>query len=217
MKKLLLVLAVALLSGCATPVTRLTVPGIERSEAAPAKDLRPPTEQKDEIFSLLITSDAYATYRIGDAALSPPASRLLQHRAFEKFGEHQDITIHHLVTYRNLQSSFRGMAVGSALGGAIGALAAGPLTTAPNGISSSLVDRQSFESLADNEYKRALYTAEENPGKGNVLIVYMDVEMRGKRAITRTIAPFVPSKDGVDPIVAAVEASIQYQLSQFQP
>lgn len=214
-KQLLTILAVAALAGCATPTTKLTVPGIERSDAIQVKDVRPASEKKDEVFSLLITSDAYGTYRIADAALAPSAVRLFQHRSFEKFGAGQDITIHHLVAYRNLQASFRSMAIGSAIGGVVGAMVAGPINTAPNGINSALVDRDTFESLANSEYKRALYTLQENPGKGNVLIVYMDVEMRGKRAMTRTVAPFADKGD-INPLTAAVEASIQFQLAQYQ-
>src|SRR5262245_55497767 len=178
MKKLLVVLSV-LIYGCAAPAS-LTIPGIERSESVAAKDLRPETEKQDATFSYVLTSDAYAIYRLGDASLSPSATRLLRHRAFEKFGsggEALNLTIHHLVVYRNLQAQFRQTALGPGL---IPALIVGTETREPSGIASTLVNRQAFDS-PDREHARAYYTGAENPGRGGVYVVYIDSEMRGKR------------------------------------
>jgi hypothetical protein len=94
----------------------------------------------------------------------------------------------------------------------VGALAAGPLTKAANGSTNSIVDGQAFDALAATEYKRALYSEEENPGRGNVFIVYMDIEMRGKRAFTRAIATTTKT----DMVTSAVESAIQFQLAQYQ-
>jgi hypothetical protein len=212
--KLLLLVLVVLIAGCATPVTKPNIPGIERSDSVQVTDLRPASEKKGELFSMLVTSDAYGTYRIEEAALAPPAIRLLQHRAFERFdatGGPLEIKVHHLVIYRNLQTSLRRTAIRAGVGGAIGAIAAGPLTSAPNGITNSMVDSQAFDALATTEYKRAFYAEQENPGHGNVFVIYMDIEMQGNRTFTRTIAPLT----NTDALTTAVEAAIQFQLAQY--
>ena len=195
----------------------MNVTGIERSDAVQVKDLRPEVEKQSELVSMLATSDAYATYRIADSAIAPPAIRLLQHRAFEKFGTSAgplDVKVQHLVVYRNLQAELRRGALGAALGGVIGAVVAGQVTTDPSGIVTSLVDTKVFESLAATEYKRALYTEQENPGRGSVHIVYIETEINGKRVFTRTITP-MKTKDAVNPLTSALEASIKFHLSQY--
>jgi hypothetical protein len=216
MRKSLLLALVLLVTGCATSVTKLDLPGIERSASVKVQDLRPETEKKSEIFSMLITSEAYATYRVSDAALDPSAIRLLQHRAYEKYadsGTPLSIKVHHLVVYRNLQSQLRKSAIGAGLGGVIGAMIAESTVQNLDGTSNALIDNpKSFDLLADTEYKRAFYTDSENPKHASVLIVYMDIEMQGKRTFTRTVAPIVPNAG--DPLQSAVEAAIRYQLSQ---
>lgn len=217
MLKKLIMIAAVFISGCAAQVTTLPVAGIERSEAVRVKDLRPETEKQGEIFSVLITSDAYALYRIADTAVAPSVTRLLQHRAFEKFGSDAkplNIQVHHLAVYSNMQSEFRKSAVGASIGGVLGALVAGAATKDPSGASSTLVDGRTFEELAEEEYKRALYTEAENPGRGSAYIVYVDADIRGKRVFSRTFAP-MRTKEGDGALSEALEAAMRFHLSQY--
>jgi len=213
LKKLLLITLV-LLSGCATQVVPFSVQGIERSEHVRVQDLRPQTERQGEIFSLMITNDAYALYRIAESASVPTAMRLLQHRAYEMRtgSEPFELKVHHLVVYRNLQSELRRGAIGAGIGGIIGALVAGQSVTDPSGAVSSLVDPVAFNSLSATEYKRALYTEQENPGRGSIHIVYIETEIKGKRVFTRTMVP-MRVKDGENPLATALEAAARYHLT----
>lgn len=195
----------------------VNVPGIERSSRAQITDMRPEKEKQGEIFSLLVTSDAYATYRVPDSAVVPPATRLFQHRAFEKLGADSsplEIKVHHLVVYRNLQAELRRGALGAAFGGAIGAVVAGQIKAEPSGIVTSLVDARAFEALNLTEFKRALYTEQENPSRGSVHIVYIETEIQGKRAFTRTIVPLKSNSDE-SPLVSALHAAATFHLTQY--
>ena len=72
----------------------------DESKTVRIRDVRPQLEAQSETFSILVTSDAYAIYRVADSALSPSATRLLQHRLFERFGNGADlgeVKIEHLV------------------------------------------------------------------------------------------------------------------------
>jgi len=215
-KKILVTFAI-FLSGCAAQVTQLNVADIEKSSAIPVKDERPETEKQKEIFSLLISSDAYGIYRIADEVLAPPAIRLFQHRAYEKFAASTsplDIKVNHFVIYQNVQSELRRSAIGAGIGGAIGALAAGSATTDPAGVSSSLADIKSFDALEKDEFKRALYSENENPGKGSVAVIYIDTEINGRRVFTRSIAP-LKAQNSENPFISGLEASIKYHLAQY--
>lgn len=217
LKKLLLVLAVALLSGCAAQVANLKVEGVERSEQVRLQDLRPPLEKESEIFSLVITNDAYATYRVAESTTAPTAVRLLQHRAFETLQKPGaaplDVKVNHLVVYRNLQAEFRRSSLGAAFG-AIGAVVAGNTVVEPSGISHSSVDANAFDALATTEFKRALYTAAENPGRGSVHIVYIETEIGGKRVFTRTVGP-LRMPEGQNSLAVVIESAIKHQLAQY--
>lgn len=216
MKKLLAIAAVTL-AGCAGQIANPNVTDIDRSASVPVKDLRPVTESKAETFSLLISSDAYATYRVADDSITPAGTILLRHRAYEKFGANSQppvIQVHHFVAYRNFQSELRRGAIGAALGGAIGAVAAGQLPTTVPGASCTSVDRTAFDSLVSDEFKRALYTEQENPGHASVHIVYIDTEINGKRVFTRTLMPLKTEESG-NPYVLALEAAVSCQLSQY--
>lgn len=215
MRKMLLAMVV-LVAGCATQVTTMNVPGIERSDSVRVKDLRPETEKQGEIFSLSVSNDAYAIYRIADGAITPSAIRLLQHRAYEKFGTgSSEIKIHHFVIYRNRQAELKRGALFAAFGGALGAALATQVTTEPTGISPSLVDGSAFDALATTEYKRALYTEQENPGRGSVYIVYIETEIQGRKIFTRTLVP-MNIKDQDDSLNIALEESIKFHLSRYQ-
>jgi hypothetical protein len=218
LKKLLLVLAAVVLSGCAAQVANLNVVGAERSEQVRVQDLRPPIEKEGEIFSISITNEAYATYRVAESTTSPSAVRLLQHRAFEALQKPGaaplDIKVHHLVVYRNMQAELRRSSIGVALGGVIGAVIAGNMVVDASGAAHSLVDGNAFDALASTEFKRAMYTVAENPGKGSVHIVYIDTEINGKRVFTRTLVPMkVP--EGQTPMGVALESAVKYQLAQY--
>ena len=216
LKKLLLTMMV-LLSGCATQVVPLNLQGVERSEQVRVQDLRPPVEKQGEIFSLMITNDAYGLYRVAEAATAPPAIRLLQHRAYEGLAAKADplqLKVHHLVVYRNMQSELRRGAIGAGLGGVIGAVIAGNTVTDPSGAVSSLADAKAFESLGATEFKRALYTEAENPGRGSVHIVYIETEMNGKRVFTRTMIP-VKVKEGENSLIVALESAVKFNLAQY--
>lgn len=216
MKRILILAAIAL-GGCAAPVTKLHIAGLDRSDKVPVSDLRPKIESEGESFSGNIFSDAYALYRIADSAVFPPAVRLLSHRAFERFGGLADATelkVRHFVVYRNLQAELRRVAIGSGIGGVLGAVAVGPAVTASNGTSKIVNDLAAPLSVGMDEYKRALYTEAENPGKGSVYIVYIETELKSKRVFTRTVAP-VKSKEGEMPLGMAVEAAIAFHLGQY--
>jgi hypothetical protein len=181
------------------------------------KDLRPDTEKQGEIFSLLITSEAYAITRVAENAFSPPAVRLLQHRAFEKFGAATpmpELKIHHLVVYTNPQAQFRRMAIGAGIGGAIGAVVGAQMTTDSSGVVNTTSDSKAFESVSATEYKRAWYTEQENPGRGNVIVIYIETEIQGKRVFTKSIAAMT-GKAGENPVIVALESGIKYHFSQY--
>ena len=201
---------------------RLNIPGIERSEAIQVTDVRPAAEKQGKAFSRLVTSDAFGTYRVPDSMIAPSPIRLLQHRAYERFGSNGaplDIAVQHLVVYRNQQAAFRrgagGMAVGGAIGATIGVALARQVPANSYGGVTSLVDPKVFDSLAATEHERALYAKDEIAGRAGAHLVYIDTVINGKRVFTRTTTP-LKTKDGVNPLTAAVEGSITFHLSQYQ-
>ena len=215
MKKLIMILAVAL-TGCAGQMMNPNVSDVDRSASIPVQDLRPASESKAETFSLFLFSDAYATYRVADELITPPGTILLRHRVYEKYGEQSlppEIQINHFVVYRNHQSELRRGAIGSAFAGFVGAVIAGQLHTDIPGANSSSVDRAAFEALAPDEFKRALYSEQENPGHASVHIIYIDTKIQGKRVFTRTLMP-LKTERGSNPFVVALEAAVSCQLSQ---
>ncbi|WP_244073792.1 MULTISPECIES: hypothetical protein [unclassified Nitrosomonas] len=217
MRLLILLLSSMFFVGCAAPIVKVDIPNIKESDAANVADLRPASEKENKIFSLAITSEAYGTYRRGDARLNPPVTRILQHRAYEKFnatGEIPKIKIHHLVVYANLKSELRRDVTGGFLGGLIGAgIASATQKNVVDGIA-SVMSEEEFRSLGDEEYKRTLYTEKENPNKASVFIVYLDAEVNGKRTVVKTMTP-TKLADGKNPHLAAVETAIAYFLQQY--
>lgn len=217
MRLFLLMLSSILFVGCAAPIAKVDIPNIKESETVNVVDLRPASEKENEIFSLAITSEAYGTYRRGDALLNPSATRILQHRAYEKFsssGELPKIKIHHLVVYMNLKSELRRGVTGGLLGGAIGgAIASATKNNAVAGIN-SVIDGKEFEALSKEEYKRSLYTEKENPNKASVFVVYLDAEINEKRVFVKTMTP-TKLAEGKNPHVAAVETAVAYFLEQY--
>ena len=127
--KYLLVASPLIIAGCASQpsLPPPEFPGIEQSDKIVIHDQRPSSESEKEIFSLLVTSSAYAIYRMPDTATKPTGPRLLAHRAYETFpelGSQPAINVHHFVTYANLQSQLRKSSLVAGLTG-IGAWYAG--------------------------------------------------------------------------------------------
>jgi len=191
MKKFYCLFFVIVAAGCAsTPPPKYEVPGLEESNSLTIQDLRPNTESQQKSFSLLVTSKAYAIYRIGEDKVDPKPLQLLQHRVHEKFGaDARNVKVHHLVNYSNLAASLRRAAWGGAIGGVIGSVVAGSTKNQDHpGAGVNYVDRQAFESV-DKEYKLGRYTKEENPKKVNMLFTYVDLEVNDKRVFIRRIVP----------------------------
>ncbi|HUE91495.1 hypothetical protein [Pseudomonas sp.] len=198
--KSFLALAALALTGCATgpAVPPPTFPGIEQSDKITIEDLRPKSESEKEIFSVLITSSAYAIYRVADGATNPTGPRLLAHRAYEAFPElaqQPKIKVLHFVTYANLQSHLRkGVALGM-LTGPIGVALIGPPKYPVSDVVTSPVDGALLEKTAgDEEHTRAYFTEQENPSKSPVNVIYIDTEMLGKRVASRCLVPPVKDK-----------------------
>jgi len=218
MKKSFLFLFLSLLVfGCAHSVTKINIPDITKSESVLLKDLRPENESSNEIFSYLITSDAYGINRIGITNMVPTMTRLLQHRVYEKFGTSThpiEIIVHHMVIYSNSQSRMKTGILAGTIAGPLGVLASAGLSDNNVTLYSTIVDPINFESTAKDEYKRALYTEKENPNKAIVVITYIDAEINGKRVFIKTMSP-ADLPDNQNPFIYSVESAIKYYLDQY--
>lgn len=209
MKYLCLLLPLFII-GCALPIVKMDVPGIEKSSSISVKDQRPENEKRGEIFGYLITSSAYGIHRIGDEKLDPPMIQVFRHRVYEKFGVSNPVSeliVHHMVVYYNAKSELRA----GALTGVIGAAIA---SGAKVSVYESLVDRKDFEALAKEEYKRAFYTETENPESATVFVIYIDAEINGKRVFIKTMRPN-SAPDGKLPYHHAIDAAIKYFLTHY--
>ncbi|QRY77235.1 hypothetical protein JVX91_16630 [Pseudomonas sp. PDNC002] len=218
--KSLFLLGVVSLAGCASQpaVPPPEYPGLEVSDKIAIHDLRPKTESEKEIFSLLLTSDAYGIYRVPDAATKPTGMRLLAHRAYEAFpelGSQPTIEVEHFVTYANMQSRLRTSAVLAGLTGPIGvALMSKDLPASD--VRTTQVDSALFEQTAgDEEYTRAYFTAEENPAKAPVNLIYIDTQMLGKRVASRCLVPPVAGKPNLY-LVEALDMCIANHLALYR-
>ncbi|UTW09175.1 hypothetical protein [Pseudomonas benzenivorans] len=215
--KTVLAVLVLMLAGCAGQVVNPNVTDVGRSRSISVVDRRPQAEKQAETFSYLISNDAYATYRVDEDAVAPPGTILLRHRAYEKMGAQQpavELVVHHFVVYSNLQTELRRGTFGGFFAGAIGAVVVSQLPTTVPGTGCASVDRAGFESLASNEYRRALYSLQENPQNVSVYIVFIDTEINGKRVFTRTMMPFKKASD-TNSLVGALEAAVGCQLAQY--
>lgn len=211
MKKLLVLLFPLILAACATaPAPKIDVPEIDKSQSVAVHDVRPALEQERDIFSLLITSERYGTFRLAEVKTEPAPLRLFQHRVYERLGNKGplDVTVNHLVVYMNQQGQLRA----GALGGLIGlAIVSGREVSG----SSSVVDTPAFEAMkGEDEFKRALFNKTENPQNAPVLIVYIDATINGKRVTTKTVSP-LKQPEGKVPYVVALESASAYFLSQY--
>jgi hypothetical protein len=214
MKKLAVGLLLLVLVGCAHRTTTIDVHNLDRSDVVVVTDLRPAHEKENRTFSVSVTNEAYGIYRKGDGTLEPPMMRLLQHRVFEKFGEPQQVIVHHMVVYRNAAAGFRQAAAVGAVGGVAGAGLASGRPQLDSAISTLIFDRAPFDALAEKEHRRAFYSQPENPGRADVYVVYIDGEINGKRVFVRTISPD-KAWGGKGPHAAAVESAMEYFLAQF--
>ena len=217
MNKLLSILAMLMLTGCAAGPLKVDVSNIVQSEHVQLTDMRPSSESEKETFSLLISSDAYAIYRNGDSVTAPPVLRLLQHRAYEKLASSNDsidIKVFHFVSYMNAQSTLRRGAAGSIFG-AVGAGIATASKNQDSDFSYSEIDREKFEATSGNEeHTRAYYFENENPNDAMIFVIYIDAEINGQRRIIRSVSPSI-NKDGQPPYLAALEMSINAFLEVF--
>jgi len=217
MKKITIVALMYFLVGCAVAPLTIEVSDLNKSESVTVTDLRPDSESEKTVFSLLITSDAYAIYRNNDEVTIPTSVRLLQHKAHEKLSGNTkpvDIKLYHFVSYTNAQSTLRAGAVGSIFG----AIGAGIATASKNqdaNFSYSVIDSTSFESIPeDKEYTKAYFSAAENPNDATVFILYLDAEVNGSRKMIRTVAPAVIEGDD-QPYVTALEKTIDTFLTSL--
>jgi hypothetical protein len=215
MNRLLAFLLPLTLAACASaPPLHVDVPDIARSESVVERDDRPPIEAKKEVMSLLVTSDAYGILREGDLQAEPSEMRLIQHRVFERSGAGAHVTVHHLVSYRNMQSQLKAGALAAVLG-PIGAGIGAASYSGTVATSATLVDRAQFDAMVGgNEWKRALYAASENPRKVSVIVSYLDLEVDGKRAFVRVVSP-LQVDDGKNPFLLAEEATIRQAMQQL--
>lgn len=217
MKNLLVALLTLTCAACTPAITKVNVPDIAKSDAVTVTDVRPASEKEHKIFSLMITSKQYGVWRIGDAQLSPSPVRLLQHQVYETLGPRTDaptVTVYHLVIYANMQSQFRHGAVGAAIGGVAGGLIGNAIVNHTGTTQTTPVDQAAFEGLPADEYKRGLYTHEEDPNKASLYIVYIDTLINGKRVFTRTIAPMRKQGDPTS-LSDAVQLAIKNQLAKY--
>jgi hypothetical protein len=214
MKRFLIAVLPLFLAACASaPPLHVDVSDIARSQSVPVRDERPAKETQREAFSYLITSDAYGVMRNGEMGLEPAPLRLLQHRAFERAGNGGTLIVHHFVTYQNLQSQLRGIALGAPLG-PIGSAIGAAMTAHGVDLHFNAVDRAAFEALAgDKEWQRGTMSAAENPLKGAAFVTYLDAEFKGKRAFVRVVSPV--SVDNRNAYPDAVDATIRQWLGQL--
>ncbi|WP_266170553.1 hypothetical protein [Dyella subtropica] len=188
-----------------------------KSDSLQLRDMRPSAEKEGKIFSLLITSKEYGILRAGDAKLSPPPVRLLQHEAFEKFAamDHQpQVTVYHFVIYENMRSQLRSGALGAGVGGVLGGLIGNAMASHDASSQTSIVDERTFSSTSD-EYLRGMYTSTENPDKASVYIIYIDTDIDGKKVFTRTVASMKPHGDQ-NPFADGVRLAIKNHLSRYE-
>jgi hypothetical protein len=214
MKTWLVAIGAALLVGCANQSV-VKVDGLERSDAVPAQDLRPEIEKQGERYSISVSNPAYGLYRLPDTDMTPTATRLLRHRAFEKFGPTEAVKIHHLVVYRNAQAELRQFAISTGMATAGYVTAIKPAVVDTLGIGSAQINGASFETSASQDYQRASYSSAENPTRASVNIVFIETEIKGQRVFTRTLAP-MKIKGVDDTLAAAVEAAIKFNLAQYR-
>lgn len=218
--KLLPVVALLALAGCASQpgLPPPEFPGIEQSDSVAVRDLRPKTESEKEMFSLLVTSSAYGILRMPEDATKPTGVRLLAHRAWEAFPqlrEQPSITVHHFVTYANMQSRLRKNSLLAGFTGPIGVLIAGEPENVPGQVQTSRIDSMLLaQTEGDEEYTRAQFSEQENPEKMPVNLIYIDTEMLGQRIASRCLVPPLADKPNLF-LVEAFDMCIARHLALY--
>ncbi|MFT0631839.1 hypothetical protein ACMFY5_06920 [Pseudomonas sihuiensis] len=218
--KYLLVASPLIIAGCVSQpsLPPPEFPGIEQSDKIVIHDQRPSSESEKEIFSLLVTSSAYAIYRMPDTATKPTGPRLLAHRAYEAFpelGSQPAINVHHFVTYANLQSQLRKSSLVAGLTGPIGVAILSRQELPVGEVLTTRIDSSIFDKTAgDEEYTRAFFSAEENPEKSPVNLIYIDAEMLGQRVASRCLVPPIEGKPNLF-LVEAIDMCIANHLALY--
>lgn len=219
--KYLLAASSLIIAGCAShpALPPPEFPGLEQSEKIVIHDQRPSSESEKKIFSLLVTSSAYAIYRMPDTATKPTGPRLLAHRAYETFPElssQPTINVHHFVTYANLQSQLRKSSLLAGLTGPIGVAILSSQELPVGEVLTNRIDSGVFEKTAgDEEYTRAFFSAEENPEKSPVNLIYIDAEMLGQRVASRCLVPPIKDKPHLF-LIEAIDMCITNHLALYR-
>lgn len=217
MRHLFALLVALALVGCATGPVSLPVDNLGTSAQTQVDDLRPKNEGTREIFSLLITSDQYGYSRLAQDITEPSGPRLLTHRLYEKYGSGPvpSTKLLHFAVYLNNRAELKSFALGTALGGVIGAAVTSGMVTREGEVAHTMVNAESFAALSgENEYKRALYTESELKPGTSAFVVFIESESQGQRRFTRTASPIKPVQAGQKiPLHQALEAAIHFHLN----
>lgn len=215
-RSLLCLTTLLLLSACAAPMLPLQVTNLNDSASLRVTDLRPKQEQLQEHFSLMVFNEAYGKSRIAVSDVQPPALRLLQHRAFESLPvamRSGELKVRHLVVYRNMEAAGKSIAAG-AVGGVVGAVLLEANATRAQDGSISSTDRTAFDAAGTQEWKRAMYSIAENPTHLPCYIVFIETELDGRRAFTRTL--MAGKLDTLNALLpTALDAAIRYNVEQL--
>ncbi len=180
---LLLVLLFAMNAHASSP--EIPEAELSKSNALAVQDLRPPFESESKTMAWMRTSPGYGITRRKANLVEPTPIRILQHRVFERLGADAKLTVYHFVTYQNQQAQL----LTGLLKGPIRALL-DPTSGGDAPISRTLPERSKFESLLlDDEWRRGIYSDEENTKMVSVLVTYIDAEVDGKRALVRIVSP----------------------------
>ena len=202
--------------GCKAP-TKVEINDLEVSTNMVVEDVRPKKEKEFEMFSYIITNDAYAITREGEPT-APAPLRILQHRVHQKLSGNQQpssIKVHHFVIYKNSQAELKRSTLYGAFAGGIGAVLASTNQSHGVNVITNTIASEDFYSIGD-EYKRGLYTESENPHEASVYVVYLDAEIDGNRKFIKVMTPIVTKKESEKaPIVFAVDTAISYFLEQY--
>ena len=165
----LLLLWIALLTGCATSIKyKISGDDVVKKSNFELVDKRDESQKKAEIMSLSVTNCWYGIYRLGDDQIVPGRMAILSKELEDNIGrklEGKKVIVYKFEIFNNLQSGTRDDAAG---GGAAG------LMGFPFGPSVDAV-------IAAYECKKAAFSLEENPSIKPSVVVVMDVDIDGKR------------------------------------
>lgn len=222
MKWLIIFAVVLLCAACSPVVVKINASDIKDAKLVRLSDVRPESERKQKIFSLLITSKEYGIVRVGDNKFTPSPITLLRDKVYKKFsvtGHLPKVVVYHFVIYANGAESLRRGAAAALCSpgcGLINALLVDRFGDHDAQSQVGLVNERTFESLSYDEYRRALYLPDEDPaGSGSVYVVYIETKIDGKKVFTRTVVPSVKGS-GRNALPEAVERAIDFHLSHYR-